>query len=738
MYIDKPAKRKEFTNSGSFQLVEVSPAAIRETPELPSSDFALKTHWQVIRRRKWMVFLFVAVVLILVGSASLLMTPQYEATGGISVGRENNDLLGLKEGSVDYSGDNTEYNMYLEAQVHILRNSAVILQAANELGWADVPGISQPGSKTESESEPTIVGPIQQHLDVSRVPRTPIIEIRYTSPDPKRAAAFVNAMIRAYVDHNFKTKYESAMQVSRWLTDELQELKDKVESSQEKEVEYTKEMGILGIDEKQNIITTKLDELNRELTAAESDRLEKQAIYVNATANNADLLPGAAENLLIQHLKQQQAEIQSQYAQATTELGSAHPKVVELKNEISQINAGLSTEINKIAERSRIAYQIALKREQMLKAALEAQKAEANRLNESAIQYNILKHDVQSNQQLYEGLLQKLKEAGVSAGLRSTNVQVVDYARVPTKPSKPNFRLNLALGLLLGCLGGGAIAFLLEKFDERLRTPDDVQVTSALPPIAMIPNISENNTRDHRFRLRARSSNGHCDHLELIAYSRPKSVIAESYRALRTSLLLSCSTAPKVILITSPLPSEGKTTIAVNCAFVLAQKGARVLLIDADLRRPRVHQVFSMSSSLGLSTLLSGSADVSPNDVIVQSAQVPGLFVLPAGPIPDQPAELLGSLQMKELLTQLRDQFDHIVIDSAPVLSATDSVILSVQVDTVVLAIRSGQTPKDALVRTRDLLLGVGARLTGVVVNAINLGELGLNNYSYYGYALQK
>jgi capsular exopolysaccharide synthesis family protein len=285
------------------------------------------------------------------------------------------------------------------------------------------------------------------------------------------------------------------------------------------------------------------------------------------------------------------------------------------------------------------------------------------------------------------------------------------------------------------------MAFVLEKCDDRVRTPDDVQIISALPPIAVIPEIASKNRRQFkgdRLRLISQSNRHHAaEEVELITHSKPKSVFAESYRSLRTSLLLSSPAPPKIIQFTSPLPSEGKTTIAINCAIVLAQKGARVLLIDADLRIPKIHRVFGVSSSSGLSRLLSGSALVYARDVIVQSAQLPTLFVLPAGPIPEQPAELLGSIQMKELLAQCRSQFDHIIIDSAPVLAATDSVVLSVEADAVVLAVRSGQTPKHALVRARDLLLGVGARIMGVVVNAIDLDKLGLKNYGYYGYPYQ-
>lgn len=702
----------------------------------PRTDLGLKDYWRSLRRRRWTIAFFAGAVFVLVGVASFLMTPLYEGVGRISVGRENSNLLGLKDGPTEMSGDNAEYSMYLDAQLQILSSATVVQQAAQELGWLAGPGQAGPNQTAENQpdgrQETIRVRDIQRHLDVSRVPRTPVIEIRYSNPDARLAAAFVNGVMQAYVEQNFKAKYDSAVQISNWLTDQLQDLKAKVESSQEKLVDYERQKGILGINEKTNIVTAKLDELNRELTAAEADRVQKQAIYESDVSRDAELLPATADNPVIQHLKQQLSEINAQYAQATTQLGPAHPKVLELQSQLDQVNAALTEEIHKISERSRAAYQIAVKQEQMLRAALEGQKRLANQLNESAVQYNILQHDLQSNQELYDGLLQKLKEAGVSAGLRSNNVRVVDYARVPIRPAQPNVPLNLAVGLLLGCLGGGILALVLEKCDDRVRTPDDVEILTALPLVAMIPDFVSRAGGQRSLELFAGSTNGNGERVELVTYAKPMSEIAESYRALRNSLLLStAATPPKIIVVTSALPNEGKTTTSINCAIVLAQKGARVLLIDADFRAPRVHRALGISATVGLTTLLTELAPAYPMELIIQTAHLPNLSVLPAGPSPDQPAELLGSECMKRLLVQWSGQFDHIVIDTAPILSATDSVALCVEADSVLLTVRSGKTPKDALLRARDVLLNVGAKVTGVVVNGVDLHEPGLG---YYGY----
>jgi capsular exopolysaccharide synthesis family protein len=337
-----------------------------------------------------------------------------------------------------------------------------------------------------------------------------------------------------------------------------------------------------------------------------------------------------------------------------------------------------------------------------------------------------LKRDLDSNRTLYEGLLEKLKEAGVTAGLRSNNFRIVDVARVPTAPSEPNIPRNLAFALALGLTTGIGLAFVLEGMDNTVRTPEQAQAISALPSLGMIPLGSRN--RDEvpgRKRLILASSR---EAVELVTQERPKSQMAESYRALRTSLLLtSLGGPPKVILITSALPEEGKTTTSLNCAIVLAQRGTRVLLIDADLRRPSIHKTLGMGPRVGLSNVLTGSATVA--QAVVCSNVQPNLFVLPAGTPPPNPAELLGSTNMKEILERLREQYDHIVVDTPPTLSVTDAVIMSTWADRVVLVIRSGHTTKQALRRARDTLMQVSAPICGVLMNAVDLHS---PDYYYY------
>ena len=382
-------------------------------------------------------------------------------------------------------------------------------------------------------------------------------------------------------------------------------------------------------------------------------------------------------------------------------------------------------------ERLRDDYLAALQREQLLTSAFEQQKQEANKLNESGIEYSVLKRDAESNRQLYDNLLQRLKEAGVSAGLRSSNIRVVDVARVPTSPITPNIPRSLMLGLLLGIGAGVGLAFVLESLDTTIRNMDEVSAIAMLPALGTIPlQISRNGHLRKRLTTLSRGD-GETEWPDLVTYVRPKSEAAEAYRALRTSILLSSFGAPpKVILVTSALPQEGKTTISANSALVLAQRGSRVLLLDADLRRPGIEKLFGIKARGGLSTLISGVDKL--EDVLLPFKQVPNLWILPAGPIPPQPVELLSSTVMKEYITRWRNEFDHIVIDTPPCLSVTDAVVLSPDADRVILVARSGKTTKPALRRASELLLQVNARVMGIVLNALNLRSAD-GYYHYYG-----
>ena len=717
-------------------------AAFSRYVPLDPVEPSLGDYWRILVKRRWTVITTLLVILTLAIILTFRTTPLYEATGRIAVFRENTEILNFKDIGASSSED-WDYTVGLETQVKILQSDTLAQQVARNV-------LSQSRSnsgKQESNGTITLGGPrtvdpaaeralaneIRANMKITTIPNTRMIDVRFLSPDPARAALVVNTLASTFIEENFKTRYESIMQASDWLQRQLADLQMKVETSQEKLVQYQKQNDILGMDEKQNITTQKLDELNKELTLAQSDRIQREAAYRDAQHNNYEVTGGGQSYGVMEKLRTQEADLRSQLAQLTTQFGPSYPKVREASNQLAQVQAAIQQENVKIASRLQRDYQTALQREQLLQKALDQQKQEANKLNERAIQYNLLKRDVDTNRQLYEGLLQKLKEAGVAAGLKSGNIRIVDRAEVPKSPSKPDIPRNLALALMLGLTGGIGLAFMLEALDNTVRTPEQVAQVAALPSLGIIPMSLRLSPKggNGRAKLALAAAGTRGDGIELVSHSRPKSEMAEAYRALRTSILLSSLGAPpRVILVTSALPQEGKTTTSINSAIVLAQKGARVLLVDADLRRPGIHHKMGLKPRAGLSTLLAGSDNF--DSLVIPSPQLPNLFVLPAGPPPPHPAELLGSELMKNYLAQWREKFDHIIIDTPPSLSVTDAVLLSVDVDSVILVIRSGQTTKEALRRARDILQQVNARIMGVVVNAVDLQSPDLHYY-YYG-----
>jgi succinoglycan biosynthesis transport protein ExoP len=742
-------------NDGSRELLPAEPAEFLRPIHsalynaLPSQESTLREYMRVLIKRKWLVILVIVGIFMSVAIASLRQTPVYDAVGRIAVNKADSNLISFKDSApdTDYVYEQSD----LDTEVRILQSDLMALQVIRQLNLDKRPEF---GGRSDQKQANLVADPLQTDskrasallagfhgkLRVALIPNTRIMEIHFTSTDPQLAASAVNTLAATYVEQNFKTKFESTMQASDWLSKQLVDLQMKVETSQEKLVRYQKEHEILGMDEKQNIITEKLDELNKEMTMAESDRMQKEAVYRQTQSSDPDVVAAAiiadttgtgsgAGSGLLDKLREQQANLKIQIADLNTQFGPSYPKIAQLNNQLKEIDRQLQTETNKAVDHLKGQYQAALQRENMLRGSFDQQKQEANKLNESAIEYSILKRDLDSNRTLYEGLVEKLKEAGVTAGLRSNNFRIIDAARVPTAPSEPNIPRNLSFALVLGVISGVGLAFLLENMDNTVRTPEQAQVISGLPSLGMIPLGSKSGNHGPTGKRLALTASKEV--VETVTQIRPQSQMAESYRALRTSLLLSnLGAPPKVIMVTSARPQEGKTTTSINTAIVLAQKGVRVLLIDADLRRPSVHKTLGMGPRSGLSNVLTGSATV--QQTITLSPILSNLYILPAGTPPPNPAELLASANMKELIDQLRGQYDHIVIDTPPTLSVTDAVVLSPRADATILVIRSGQTTKQALRRSRDILMQVNAHVAGVLLNAVDLTSP--DYYYYYEY----
>jgi capsular exopolysaccharide synthesis family protein len=697
----------------------------------------------ILRKHQWLILTFLLTVVTVVTIATFKMKPVYEAAARVEVDREaQNELPFQATNSYDESAD---MDTYIETQTKILQSETLALQTIKTMDLTQYPefgGSPAAGTFGQGASlrRPAILGAFLGGLSVVRVPNSRLIEVRFAAQNPQLAAQVVNSHLQNYIEQNFRSKYDATTQASNWLSSELEELRIKVEKSEDARLAYERENQIWQIDEKQDITTQKLGDLSKAATEAQTDVAQKEALYRMAISGNVDALPAALNNSVVQDLLRRKSQLDEDYAEAINQYGPNFPKVLRLAEKQKEVDADLANARKTLVESVEVDYNTARGHQALLQEALDKQKADANDLAEKLVQYHILQHDADSNKQLYDGLLQKLKEAGITAGLRSSNIRVVDPALVPTAPSRPQKAKNILLALIVGLVGGIGLAIFREYLDNTVKSPTDIESLTGLPSLAVVPFLPGLNGHHGKLSRIAREATGQgasSPRVELLAYVQPKSQISEAFRALRTSLLLSqAEHPPQVILVTSALPREGKTTAAVNLAVTLAQLGDRTLVMDADLRKPGIRRALNLTSGkdAGLSSYLAGVSSL--DEVTTPHPAISNLAALTTGPVPPSPADLLSSHRMRETIADLRRRFKFIVIDSPPILAATDAVILSSLTDGVLLVVRSRATPKEAFTRARDLLGAVKSRLLGVVLNAVDSSAPDYYySYRYYPYA---
>jgi polysaccharide biosynthesis transport protein len=698
------------------------------------TDTTLSEALIVLRKRRW-----VLIIAVLLGLAYGVFQAEsqpklYDSYGRIQVrsGSSNEYRVG---GAESYAGDASSKML---TEIEILKSDSLMLRVCREMDLSNNPDfleIKGPVPHTSLDDGVTRQGTVhrlQSNLHITLVPKTDIIRLDYSSLNPKLSADIVNQVISDYIQRSYQTRFESSRRVSDFLSSTLEGLKQEVETSQEQMMELQKRLGILGFDPTHNQISASLDDLARAAGAAKLARIITEARYRVLSGQDPDTIegsiemtPGTAPGELNQ-LRGQLATARAQYAQLVSAkgLGPNHPQAVALKAQIDELVKEIEAEQNRLLIQAKQNYVVARANEDQTTAALEAQKADAYKLRDQLVEYTLRQREFEANRNLYDSLQQRLRTASVQSGLESLEIDVVDKALPPANPVLRPQSTVIITALVFSLLGGIVVAFLMESLDTGLRSIAEIESITELPSLAIIPRARRSSVDQAGTLTTAQRNIG--------ILTQPKSQFAEAFRSLRTSLLLSTTGhPPKFIVLTSATPSEGKTTAASNLAAILAQRDTRVLLIDGDLRRPNIHHRFGLNGKIGLTTVLTGATTL--EESVQHVPEIPNLDILPSGPVPPFPTEMLSSGAMEAILKRAGELYDYVVIDSPPILSVTDGVILARQADAVVLVVRHGKSSKHVVRRARDILLRAGAGITGIVLNAVDMNSP--EYYGYYGYS---
>jgi succinoglycan biosynthesis transport protein ExoP len=748
-----------------LSLYDAAPSAItkRRASALPSfeSDEAEKVpglveYARVIQKRRATILTIAFIVFSIGLFATLKEKPVYRARVLVEIQKENPDIPSLQELFQLESISDT----YLETQYRILKSENLARRVISDLKLDHLPEFNQPphwwarqsqeaslqpalttpeNSSPESTIDNEVLKKFQDRLDVEPLKRSRLVEVSFESNDRNLAAKVVNALASTYIQQNLESRWEASQKASEWLSQQLMGMKSKLEKSEDDLQQYARDNGLLFLETdkgtSENIVTQRLRQLQEELTKAQADRYEKQSLYLLVQQGDFSSLPGIFNNKLMQDLTEKSAELQRERSRLSSIFNPDYPQVKEIQNQIDEAQSDLSAERERAAKAITNDYRAAVERENMLQQAFKDQQHDADLIAEKSVQYNILKREADTNKQLYVGLLEKLKETGVSTSMKAANIRVIDPAYPPKKPDSPRVPLNLSLAMLLGLSLGIGAAFLQEHLDNSFKTAGEIERFLQLPALASVPAVQAATNGDgHSLYARARHMAGEKYPASIVpSWNRiegngQNTALAEAFHELRTSVLLSTAKhPPKTLLVTSAKGGEGKTTVAANLAVSLAQLGEKVLLIDADLRRPSLHNFFGVPNTSGLVNFLTG--DPEWRSLLSHPAPI-GLSVLPSGPIPPNPADLLSSEYMPALIREASKEYKFIVLDSPPLLNLADSRILATLVDGVILVVGGGITPRELVHRAYASAVDAGSHVLGATINFADTRS----DYYSYGY----
>jgi capsular exopolysaccharide synthesis family protein len=670
-------------------------------------------------------------------------TPIYEARTQLIIEAEQQNVVNFKQ-VVEESLSTLDY---YQTQYRILESRALARRTLDELklwdrppfgGTSRAPGIlgrvasapsavaglfgisgehgrEQPAAD-ETAAQSSAIDAFASGLRIAPIRNSRLVDVKFELSDAVLATTIANTLAKNYIQQNLEYRFMASKEASDWLGVRLSEERRAVEVAEAKLQRYREQNDAISLTDRENITVQKLADLNAAVTRAKTERIEKEAMFRQLDSSQGgsaqlDTFPAILTNSFIQHQKAELADLERQYAQASEKLGDKHPDMIKLRSSIQVSQTKLNGEIAKVVASVRSEYEAALEQEKSLTAALDQQKGEAQSMNRRAIDYGVLLRDMESSKQLYNSLLQRAKETSVAGELKTSNIRVVDPAELPQAPVSPRRKTNELLGVFAGLVFACSLTFFFEHLDNRVRSPEELGAHLGLAHLGLLPVLE---VKDGKYPL---MSNG------------VPAGFSEAFRAFRTNVLFSTADdGARAVVITSTGPREGKSMVASNLAISLAQAGQRVLMIDADMRKPKGHEIFGFDQEPGLSNVMVGSAKASE---AIKETTVQGLWVMAAGRLPPNPAELLGSQRFREFLTSLKSHFKWIIIDTPPVMAVTDAAVVAHHGSEVVFVIGAEMTSRYAARRAIDQLEHVNAKFVGGVLNRVDLQR---NAYYYSQY----
>lgn len=712
-------------------------------------------YWHILRRRKGTVLLFAVLGIIAAILFSLPQTPVYQAQATLEMLNINENLLNRQQLDATNTMQDYDPQFNIKTQISILQSKTLAERVKEKLKTKFRSAKPEDSSRLAAwrkalglESKPTAAatGP-GGSLAVRAVVGTRLVQVLYDSPNPKFAAEYVNTIANEFIDQNVEVRYQASQRTGEWLTRQIDDLKIKLERSEDGLQNYARTTGLQFTGEKDSVAEAKLKQVQEELSKAQGERVNKQSKYELASSTPPESLPEVLDDAALRDYQSKITDLRRQLADLSPTFTPEYSKVARIQAQITSLDAAFAKQRANVLSRIKNEYDTAERREKLLTADYSAQSKFVSDQSEKAIHYGILKREVDTGRQLYDGMLQKVKEYGVASAMQASSVRVVDAAEAPVFPYKPDYTRNSGLGLLAGLFLGVAFVIVRERADRSIQAPGEMAQYVDAPELGIIPSASLDLKQVHYYSKRQRrlrheeAESGERRRMELVTFQHKPSLVAESFRAAVASILFSGENGnhPRVIVMTSPAPKEGKTTVASNLALALVEINRRVLVIDADLRKPRMHDIFGVSNAQGLTTVLKAEGPLNGQPGIVCETVYPGLFVMPAGPSEVGIHNMLYSPRLPEIIARFRKEFDAVIIDTPPVMHMSDARVLGRLADGVIVVVRAGRTTRDTVQSTVARFSEDGTRVIGTILNDWNPKKhqgygSGYAYRSYHGY----